>query len=160
MTRARCVLGDASLRQRFDAVRRAVITAPRDAQALGREIAGMRQKVQGAHPVRGGRFDLKHSPGGMVDAEFAVQFLVLSQAAAHPGLVDNVGNIALLLRAEDTGLLPPGVGQDAARAYRELRRVQHVARLNETPTQVAPSELQLERQAIEALWQQVFNSVR
>ena len=30
MTRARCVLGDASLRQRFDAVRQSVITATRD----------------------------------------------------------------------------------------------------------------------------------
>jgi glutamine synthetase adenylyltransferase len=42
----------------------------------------------------------------MVDAEFAVQYLVLSQSAAHPELVDNVGNIALLQRAEAAGLLP------------------------------------------------------
>ena len=72
----------------------------------------------------------------MVDAEFAVQFLVLSQAARHPELIPNVGNIALLQRAEAAGLLPPGVGQAAASAYRELRRVQHQARLNEEPTQV------------------------
>ena len=35
----------------------------------------------------------------MVDAEFAVQFLVLSQAASHPELIPNVGNIALLQRS-------------------------------------------------------------
>ncbi|MFZ3141666.1 bifunctional [glutamate--ammonia ligase]-adenylyl-L-tyrosine phosphorylase/[glutamate--ammonia-ligase] adenylyltransferase [Polaromonas sp.] len=156
MTRARCVLGDASLRQRFDEVRRAVITAPRDPQALSREIVEMRQKVRGAHPVRGGKFDLKHSPGGMVDAEFAVQFLVLSQSARHPELIGNVGNIALLQRAEAAGLLPDGVGQDAASAYRELRRVQHRARLNEEPTQVMPPELQDERNAILALWDVIF----
>jgi len=92
----------------------------------------------------------------MVDAEFAVQFLVLSQSAAHPELVDNVGNIALLQRAEAAGLLPPGVGQAAASAYRELRRVQHRARLDEAPTQVPLSELQEERAAVQALWHAVF----
>ena len=156
MTRARFVLGSEALRQRFDEVRAAVITAPRDPRALSREIVEMRHKVRSAHPVRGGKFDVKHSAGGMVDAEFAVQFLVLLQAAGHPELVGNVGNIALLQRFETAGLLPDGVGQRAAVAYRELRRVQHRARLNEEPTQVMPQALQDERAAIEALWHAVF----
>ncbi|MDB5932619.1 MAG: (Glutamate--ammonia-ligase) adenylyltransferase [Polaromonas sp.] len=158
MTRARFVLGSTSLCQRFDEVRRAVVTAPRDAASLRREIVDMRQKVRAAHPVRGGRFDVKHSAGAMVDAEFAVQQLVLSQAARHPELVDNVGNIALLQRAENAGLLPGGVGRQAADAYRELRRVQHHARLNEEPTQVAPPLLQTEREAIQRLWSAVFDA--
>ena len=159
MTRARFVLGSESLRQRFDEVRAAVITAPRDPQALSREIVEMRHKVRNAHPVRGGKFDVKHSAGGMVDAEFAVQFLVLSQAVGHPELVGNVGNIALLQRFETAGLLPDGVGQRAAVAYRELRRVQHRARLNEEPTQVMPPALQAERDAILALWLCTFGEV-
>lgn len=168
MTRARFVLGSedlpsadgtlpaSSLRARFDAVRKAVITAERDPAALRQEIQAMRERVRSAHPAPAGQFDIKHSPGGMVDAEFAVQFLVLSQSAAHPELVDNVGNIALLQRAEAAGLLPPGVGQAAASAYRELRRVQHRARLDEAPTQVPLSELQEERAAVQALWHAVF----
>jgi glutamate-ammonia-ligase adenylyltransferase len=157
MTRARFVLGDKDLERRFDAVRRAVITAPRDVAALRAEIIAMREKVCAAHPIKAGRFDVKHSPGGMVDAEFAVQFLVLSQAASHPELIPNVGNIALLQRAEAAGLLPPGVGEAAARAYRELRRVQHKARLNEEPTQLPATALAAERQAVLALWQSVFS---
>ncbi len=156
MTRARFVLGHPAMQARFDAVRQAVITAPRDGPALRNEIMAMRNKVRAAHPVRGEKFDVKHSPGGMVDAEFAVQFLVLSQAGTHPALVPNLGNIALLQRAESAGLLPSGVGQAAATAYRELRRVQHQARLNEAPTQVEPPALQAERQAVLALWQAVF----
>ncbi|WP_042425557.1 bifunctional [glutamate--ammonia ligase]-adenylyl-L-tyrosine phosphorylase/[glutamate--ammonia-ligase] adenylyltransferase [Comamonas granuli] len=168
MTRARFVLGSedlpgadgaapaSRLRARFDAVRQAVITAKRDPAALRQEIQAMRERVRSAHPAPAGQFDIKHSPGGMVDAEFAVQFLVLSQSAAHPELVDNVGNIALLQRAEAAGLLPPGVGQAAASAYRELRRVQHRARLDEAPTQVPLSELQEERAAVQALWRSVF----
>lgn len=158
MTRARCVLGDAALAQRFDAVREAVITAPRDRGRLHDEIVAMRQRVRSAHPVKDGAFDVKHSEGGMVDAEFAVQFLVLSQAGAHRELIPNVGNIALLQRAEAAGLLPPPVGARAAAAYRELRRVQHRARLDEAPTQVPPDALASERDAILALWQAVFGT--
>jgi glutamate-ammonia-ligase adenylyltransferase len=54
------------------------------------------------------------------------------------------------------GLLPSGVGLSAASAYRELRRVQHKARLNEEPTQVNQPVLEPEKQAILALWRAVF----
>ncbi|WP_421953784.1 bifunctional [glutamate--ammonia ligase]-adenylyl-L-tyrosine phosphorylase/[glutamate--ammonia-ligase] adenylyltransferase [Polaromonas sp.] len=158
MTRARFVLGEEPLRERFEQVRESVITAPRDAALLRDEIVSMREKVRAARPIKGDRFDVKHSTGGMVDAEFVVQFLVLSQSAKHPELVQNIGNIALLQCAEAVGLLPQGVGQQAASAYRELRRVQHRARLNEEPTQVDPPELQAERDAIKALWTAVFGS--
>jgi glutamate-ammonia-ligase adenylyltransferase len=156
MTRARFVLGMEALQPRFEAVREAVITAPRDRAALQREIVAMRDKVRAARPVRAGRFDVKHSEGGMVDAEFAVQYLVLSQSAGHPELIPNVGNIALLQRAESAGLLPAGVGQAAASAYRELRRVQHRARLDEQPTQLPGDAMQAEREAVRALWRAVF----
>jgi [glutamine synthetase] adenylyltransferase / [glutamine synthetase]-adenylyl-L-tyrosine phosphorylase len=48
------------------------------------------------------------------------------------------------------------VGSAAASAYRELRVVQHRARLNEEPTQVAPEVLATERDAILALSKAVF----
>jgi glutamate-ammonia-ligase adenylyltransferase len=142
---------------RFALVRHAVITAPRDEAALAGEIMAMREKVHAAHPVKAGSFDVKHSTGGMVDAEFAVQYLVLARSADHAQLVPNVGNIALLQRAEEAGLLPAGVGKAAADAYRELRRVQHKARLDEAPTQVPLAQLQGERQAVLALWAAVFS---
>ena len=91
-----------------------------------------------------------------MDAEFAVQFLVLTQSAAHPELLVNAGNIALLQRAEACGLLPQGVGTAAADAYRDLRRAQHRARLDEQPTQVAPEAMAAQRDAVLALWQAVF----
>ena len=156
MTRARCIIGADPLRKQFEQIRANVITAPRNAQSLATEITAMRQKVQTAHPIKRGVFDVKHSPGGMVDAEFVVQFLVLSQSAQHPELAANVGNIALLQRAESAGLLPIAVGQAAATAYRTLRRVQHKARLNEAPTQVAGDVLAVEQAAIRALWSAVF----
>ena len=156
MTRARFVLGGVSLAGRFDAVREDVITAPRDGDSLAREIVAMREKVRQAHPVRGTRFDVKHSPGGMVDVEFAVQYLVLLHSRTHPELRFNTGNINLLRRAEATGLLPPGMGEAAAKAYRELRQIQHRARLDEAPTQVDAALVAESAAAVRALWHHVL----
>ena len=161
ITRARWCAGDPALAARFEAVRRQVLCAPRDEAALRAEIAGMRAKVRTAHPVRAGRFDVKHSEGGMMDVEFVVQHLVLSHAAAHPALQDNAGNIALLQRAEAAGLLAPGVGQAAADAYRALRQAQHRARLDEATTQLeldAHPEIARHRDAVLALWRAVFGA--
>jgi glutamate-ammonia-ligase adenylyltransferase len=156
ITRARFCAGDASLAPGFETVRRAVICAERDPVALRGEIQAMREKVRSAHPVAAGLFDVKHSAGGMMDAEFAVQYLVLAHGAAHAGLLDNVGNIALLQRAEACGLLPAGAGHAAADAYRELRRAQHKARLDEKPTQVDPATVAEHRDAVLAVWHSVF----
>ena len=156
MTRARFCLGSSELQARFDAVRANVINAKRDQAALRQEIVAMRDKLRAAHTVKPDLFDVKHSAGGMVDVEFAVQYLVLAHAQQHPALLANVGNIALLLSAEKAGLLPAGVGEAAGSAYRELRRVQHRARLDEQPTQVPTAELAKECAAIQALWHAVF----
>lgn len=156
MTRARCVLGPPEVIAGFDAVRQAVLTAPRHAPHLLAEIVAMRDKVRQAHPVPAGLFDVKHSAGGMVDVEFAVQYLVLLHAAAHPSLAANVGNMALLGRAQALGLLPAAVADAAASAYRQLRHVQHRARLNEEATARPSAELHTQRQAVLALWAQVM----
>ena len=156
LTRARWCAGLGELEGRFETVRRAVLAAPRDHAALREEVRAMRDKLRAARPVKAGSFDVKHSPGGMVDAEFAVQYLVLAHSAAHPELLDNKGNIALLQRAQACGLLPDHVGSRAADAYRELRRAQHRARLDEQPTQVPPELLAEHRDAILALWRTVF----
>jgi glutamate-ammonia-ligase adenylyltransferase len=156
ITRARFTAGHGALAAPFEATRRAVLTAQRDPASLREEIRTMREKVRSARPVPPGRFDVKHSAGGMMDVEFAVQYLVLLHAGSHATLLDNAGNIALLQRAEGVGLLPPGVGQAAADAYRDLRRAQHRARLDEQPTQFDPDSLAVQRDAVLALWQAVF----
>ncbi len=160
LTRARWCAGYAPLEAGFDHVRCEVLCAPRDAAALRVEVTAMRDKVREAHPVKADRFDVKHSAGGMMDVEFAVQYLVLTFGATQRGLLDDVGNIALLQRAEAAGLLPAGVGTGAADAYRDLRRAQHRARLDEKPTQVEPATMAAQRDAVLALWRAVFEPVQ
>ncbi|THU03774.1 bifunctional [glutamate--ammonia ligase]-adenylyl-L-tyrosine phosphorylase/[glutamate--ammonia-ligase] adenylyltransferase [Lampropedia puyangensis] len=152
MTRARFVLGSDHLRQEFDKVRQAVIQAPRDHEALRQEILSMRERMRQAHAVPAGRFDLKHSPGGMIDIEFATQYLVLAFSGQHPALVRNAGNIALLHLAQELHLLPAGIGDAAADAYREMRRLQHVVRLNEGNGQIPLEDAAALKEAGVALW--------
>jgi [glutamine synthetase] adenylyltransferase / [glutamine synthetase]-adenylyl-L-tyrosine phosphorylase len=147
-----------SLRERFNAVREAVVTAERDIDALATEIRAMRLKIRSARPVRGELFDVKHSAGGMVDVEFAVQYLVLAHSREHPELRPNLGNTKLLRIAEAAGLLPVGMGEAAALAYRALRIIQHRARLNEAPTQIDKTLVHDPAAAVRALWLHVLGA--
>jgi len=158
MTRARSCGGKAALREKLEAVREEVINAPRDHSALKDEIIAMRNKLSAARPVKPDVFDVKHSAGGMVDVEFAVQFLVLAFARQHPSLLANVGNIQLLERSEQAGLLPSGIGVAAGNAYRALRKVQHQARLDELATQIPHPQAQEWREDVLALWRAVFGN--
>ena len=117
----------------------------------------MREKLHGAHPNRSGLFDVKHDRGGMIDIEFAVQFLVLAHAHRFPDLTKNLGNIALLGMAERFSLLGNPLGEDAASAYREYRRLQHALRLNGAQYARVPREqVQAHAEAVNALWRSLF----
>ena len=156
MTRARFCVGDPALRPAFEEIRRQVLCAPRAPLALAAEIVAMRDKLRAAYSVAADLFDFKHSPSGMIDAEFAVQYLVLAYAADHPGLHGNIGNIALLQHAQSVGLLPDNVGLAAASAYRSLRHWQHQARLDEQAQRAPLPDCLRERAAVLALWHTVF----
>ena len=160
ITRARMVVGSAELSRAFEAVREGVMTAARDPAALRAEILAMRQRVAQAHRLTPNTFDVKHSAGGMVDIEFAVQTLLLLHSAAHPALLVNAGNIALLRIAQEEGLLPQPLGQAVADVYRRLRHAQHQARLDEGSTNMAPQAWTQDRAQVAQLWQQVMGEAR
>jgi glutamate-ammonia-ligase adenylyltransferase len=157
LTRARFAAGDKQVGARFENIRRDILLKPRDVDALRADVLEMRDKISAGHPNPGGTFDLKHDRGGMVDVEFVTQFLVLSQAAAHPVLVENLGNITLLRLAAQEGLIDAALAARAADAYRTLRRIQHQIRMQgQEKARVAPDQLQAERDAVKQLWQAVL----
>jgi glutamate-ammonia-ligase adenylyltransferase len=160
LTRARFVAGDATIGTRFESIRRAVLCRPRDPVVLANEILAMRDKMRDAHPNAGGLFDLKHDRGGIVDVEFAVQFLVLGHASRHPELAGNIGNLALLKLAARLGLLPADIADGAHAAYRELRKLQHAMRLQgERYARVEPAMVDGHAQAVLRLWERVFGDL-
>ena len=54
-------------------------------------------------------------------------------------------------------VLPPA-GRRTPALYRELRRLQHVARLDEQSGQMEQDQTRVQRDAVLALWQSVFDS--
>ena len=153
LTRARFCAGDRAIGAAFEAIRERILRRPRDAAALKKDVLAMREKLHAAHPNRSGLFDLKHDPGGMVDVEFAVQFLVLAYAHRHPTLTGNLGNIALLKMAGELGLIPVELAGRCADAYREFRRLQHALRLNGAQyARVPPEKVSAPAQAVRELW--------
>ena len=124
---------------------------------LRKEVVAMRAKMHDGHPNRSERFDLKHDHGGMVDIEFVVQYLVLAHSADHPELLENKGNIALLGRAAQAGLIDAALARRAADAYRRYRALQHKLRLDDASyARLDPALVEDERSAVVSLWQSVF----
>lgn len=157
LTRARYCCGDARVGERFEAIRQTILRLPRDLAKLRADVLEMRQKMREGHPNTSAMFDVKHDPGGLVDVEFSVQYLVLAHAHAHHGLTANIGNIALLKRCAELGLLPADIALPAADAYRELRRLQHRVKLQGAEhARVPPEGVEPASQAVKALWAAVF----
>lgn len=157
LTRARFCCGDARVGERFETIRQTILRLPRDLAKLRADVLEMRQKMRDGHPNPSALFDVKHDPGGLVDVEFAVQYLVLAHAHDHAGLTANIGNIALLKRCAGLGLLPADIALPAADAYRELRRLQHRVKLQGAEhARVPPEEGEQASRAVKALWASVF----
>ncbi|MEK7885405.1 MULTISPECIES: bifunctional [glutamate--ammonia ligase]-adenylyl-L-tyrosine phosphorylase/[glutamate--ammonia-ligase] adenylyltransferase [Methyloversatilis] len=158
LTRARYCAGDTAVGEQFEAIRRELLTQPRDVAALRREVLDMRQKMMDGHANKSELFDIKHDAGGLIDLEFAVQYMVLAHSGAHPELTGNLGNIALLRIASEVGLLPALDAVAAGNAYRRLRHLQHGLRLNDAPkARVPKDEVVAERTAIRAVWSRLFD---
>jgi len=158
LTRARYCAGDSAVGSKFESIRERILRRQRDPLELTAKIVEMRDKLHAAHPNRSGLFDLKHDPGGMIDVEFAVQFLVLAHSHRHPELTKNLGNIALLGMAAGLGLIPAGPAERARDAYREFRRRQHALRLNGAQyARVPPGEVAAPAGAVRELGQLIFS---
>ena len=159
LTRARFVTGDAVLGERFEQERESLLRLPRERAALAHDVVHMRRRMHAGHPNTSALFDLKHDTGGMVDVEFAVQYLVLAHACAHADLTRNLGNIALLGIAARLGLISDDIARGAAGAYRHYRRRQHQLRLTGAPhARVDPRDESGHRDAVSALWSAVFGA--
>jgi glutamate-ammonia-ligase adenylyltransferase len=93
----------------------AALRAPRDVAATAADVRDMRALLERERPPKGD-WDLKLSPGGLVDIEFAVQFLQLAHAARGGPLRPNTAQaIAAFGKAQ---LAPAEPLQALAAAWR------------------------------------------
>ena len=162
LTRARFSAGDRAVGDAFERIRIEVLRKERDLAGLRSEVLAMRRKMVDAHGTRGDKrdsvFDLKHDPGGLVDVEFIIQYLVLGYSHRHLELTANLGNIALLRIAAGLGLIPVDPDEAVRNAYRDYRRMQHALRLNGARPRVDPGLVQQRVEVVRELWRIVFDT--
>jgi glutamate-ammonia-ligase adenylyltransferase len=125
LLRARFVAGDEQL---FEEIREQVLvpavwSRPADPGALAAEIRRMRERIEtelGKEAALGP--NPKEGRGGLIDVEFAAQYLQLAHGHAHPGVRTTSTPVALA-RLREAGLLPEHSHRALARGYDFLRRL-------------------------------------
>ncbi|HVI34370.1 bifunctional [glutamine synthetase] adenylyltransferase/[glutamine synthetase]-adenylyl-L-tyrosine phosphorylase [Phenylobacterium sp.] len=116
LTRARVVwaTSDDFARAAGEAIETA-LRRPRDRARTAADVRDMRQLLEDERPPKGD-WDLKLSPGGLVDIEFAAQFLQLAHAADGGPLNPNTARALAAFR--EAGLAPPAPLADLEKAWR------------------------------------------
>ncbi|MBY0509852.1 MAG: glutamine-synthetase adenylyltransferase, partial [Rhodospirillaceae bacterium] len=83
LTRARVVFGPAALADKITAAADAALNRKRDPDALVYAVAGMRARMR-REQKDGALWDVKRCPGGLIDAEFILQYLLLAHPTVKP----------------------------------------------------------------------------
>ncbi|MEJ2688827.1 MAG: bifunctional [glutamate--ammonia ligase]-adenylyl-L-tyrosine phosphorylase/[glutamate--ammonia-ligase] adenylyltransferase [Deltaproteobacteria bacterium] len=157
LVRARPIAGDAALCRKFNKIRRAILTAPRDTATLQQEIVRMRKRMLAEQKKRNPNlFDLKNDPGGIIDIEFLVQYLVLQAANREPELVRWTDNIRQMETIEKRGLLPAEQVEMLKTAYLTYRQTVHHQTLQNRNAEVDGAEFSDLRQRIIQLWEKIL----
>jgi glutamate-ammonia-ligase adenylyltransferase len=99
LTRARFVAGGARAGSAFEAIRKEVLSQPREPDQLKADLAEMRCKIESdGAGGQGGNADAspKYQPGGLIDIEFIVQLGVLACGGRFRDLLDETGSLGQL----------------------------------------------------------------
>jgi glutamate-ammonia-ligase adenylyltransferase len=145
LTRARPVAGDPSLCRRIAATLTSVLSAPRDPRRLLVDVADMRRRIaeqpRRTPGPRPSPWDLRNRPGGFVDLEFLVQYLVLREAAHLPRLFGLDPERALAALGQ-IGALPEAARQELLGALALLREVRALLTLfHDLPDTLSEADL-------------------
>lgn len=161
LVRARYIAGDADLQQAFNEVRRSVLQTPRDPNTLRDEVVQMRQKMvehlsseATASSGDSAVFNVKHDPGGIVDLEFLVQYLVLAHAEQQPEVSRWSDNVRCIKALHTAGILDEAERDAWLDAYITLREQVHHALLAGTSSTVPLAELTEEVQRVRSYIQE------
>ena len=138
LTRARVVVGSPDLCGRVEAVFDDVLSRPRDQTALRNDVAEMRARMRKERPGKD-TWDLKHRPGGLVDAEFILQYLTLATGA--PARTGRDGTPETIVKLVQKGALSAAAGDILAAGLLLWLRLQVMLRL--TLAEESPSDLPL-----------------
>ena len=157
LLRSRAVVGDPALCERYEQLRVQLLREAVRRETLREDVASMRARMRRElSQSKSGEFDIKQDAGGIADIEFLVQYLILRDADAEPGLLTWSDNMRQLDQIAGRGRLPADDArrlQDIYLAYRELA---HERALDGTGVPVSDTRFRDERALVTRLWQAHF----
>ena len=131
LTRARVVAGPPALARRIAAAIRAALSNPEKAKTAIADALAMRARMLRELPGDG-PWDVKLSPGGLVEVEFIAQALQLHHAPRHPEVLATTTRIALGNLAK-IGALKPEEAAGLIATERLWRGISGILRLSLGP---------------------------
>ncbi len=161
LIRARFVAGDKNTGLLFERTRKDVLRTKRSRRRLAKEVLDMRGKIMRSARGRDGQapfFHLKKDPGGMVDIEFLVQYLVLLHAVRHRELTFFTGCIDLLKVLGRLHLLSPDQTDVLISSYNLYRKNVNHLTLDLKGPKVSGDSFQEQRHMVSRIFQDILET--
>lgn len=159
LIKARPIFGEAVMNEHFEAIRREILSRPSVPFELKQGVLEMRAKINEAlYRPAAGIFDLKYSPGAMVDIEFLVQYLVLRYARQAPNLLQWTDVVRQIQELMQVGILKDDLAHILKRAYLLYRATGHKLSLQEKPKKVEDERFALLQQAVVNIWNGILDA--
>lgn len=153
LIRARAIAGDPELIRKFSRIRTRILTRKREPEVLKKEVGEMRERMRKQRlETEPGIFDLKQSPGGIVDIEFLVQYLVLRYSHEYPDVTVWTDNIRLMEGLSLEGLISGEESQTLQEAYVAMRQAMHRLTLQERKQKVLMEDFQDQAEAVARIY--------
>ena len=154
LVRGRFIAGDLRLKSQYEAIRRRILSLPRDYKLLKTEVREMREKMRDALATKeSNKFDLKQSKGGIADIEFIVQFGVLASAAKNAALTTYTDNVRLLEGLQEDGFMTKTDAEILKAAYCTYRDTGHKLVLQGKRAVINEAEVVELSKQVEQIWQ-------
>ncbi|MFK7815692.1 MAG: bifunctional glutamine synthetase adenylyltransferase/deadenyltransferase, partial [Gammaproteobacteria bacterium] len=159
LVRARAVTKSVMLDDEFTRIRLKVLCQFRDLEVVRSSIRDMRNKMLDSNQTKSEMdFNIKKDIGGLIDIEFIVQFLVLSNANDHPKICENTDNIRILDACAEVGILELSVVNELKEIYLTYRKHLHQLSLRLLPEIVDKSVFLKERSVVQKYWTRLLHS--
>ncbi len=159
LVRARAMAGDPACVQQFAAIRRRILSLPRDPKRLQQEVGEMRAKMlDNLDKSTKTTFDIKQGRGGITDIEFLVQYQVLQWAADYPELLDHTAMLRFLGLFANYRLLEEEACLELRNAYRTYRAEVHRLALQNQPALVSKEKFAEHQGNVRKWWGRIMEN--
>jgi len=158
LLRSRAIAGTDRIREEFADLRAEALTSFVHFDELKDDVLTMRERMRKElDKSTGEQFHIKQGVGGVIDIEFLVQYLVLSNARNDQTLIEWSDNIRQLEALTAAGILQAGEAESLADIYRDYRGVLHRLALAGREGLAPVEEFAGSSETVKSLWQKFFS---